>query len=91
MSAREPSDAADLAAMTPFWRQYFRRQDADRSRMMDRTISVDLTERELHVLTCAMAGNFPPKLNDVRMPTLRKLARASRTLREAARPQDGER
>lgn len=50
---------------------------------MERTIAVDLTARELHVLTCAMAGNHPPKLNDVRMPTLRKLAKASRTLKEA--------
>ncbi len=48
------------------------------------TISVDLTERELHVLTCAMAGNFPPKLADVRMPTLRKLARAHGALTDAA-------
>jgi hypothetical protein len=53
---------------------------------MDRTICVDLTARELHVLTCAMAGNFPAKLNDVRMPTLRKLAKASRLLGEAEPP-----
>lgn len=48
------------------------------------TIKVAFTERELHVLTCAMAGNFPPGLSDVRMPTLRKLARASRALGEMA-------
>jgi len=51
---------------------------------MEPTICLDLTERELHVLTCAMAGNFPPRLNEVRMPTLRKLAKASRTLKEAS-------
>lgn len=50
---------------------------------MEPTICVDLTERELHVLTCAMAGNHPPKLDDVRMPTLRKLAKASSALEAA--------
>jgi hypothetical protein len=50
----------------------------------DHEILVGLTARELHVLTCAMAGNHPPTLNDVRMPTLRKLAKASRALKEAA-------
>lgn len=42
------------------------------------TISVDLTADELHVLTCAMAGNFPPRLNFARTPTLRKLATHAR-------------
>lgn len=51
---------------------------------MEPTICVDLTPRELHVLICAMAGNHPPKLNDVRMPVLRKLAKAERALQEAA-------
>lgn len=50
---------------------------------MERTIDVSLSARELQVLTCAMAGNYPPKLDDARMPALRKLAKASRTLEEA--------
>lgn len=55
--------------------------------MIEPTIAVDLTARELHVLTCAMAGNHPPSLNDVRLPALGKLAKATHTLREA---NDGE-
>lgn len=54
------------------------------SAAMEPTISVDLTARELHVLTCAMAGNHPASLDLVRMPTLRKLAKAHRTLTEAS-------
>lgn len=49
----------------------------------ERTIDVALTARELHVLTCAMAGNYPPRLDDARMPALRKLAKALRFLAEA--------
>lgn len=49
----------------------------------ERTISVDLTAEELHVLICAMAGNFPPQLNSYRMPALRKLAKADHILKEA--------
>jgi hypothetical protein len=45
--------------------------------MSEKTIAVELTAREIQVLTCAMAGNFPATLNDARMPALRKLARAS--------------
>lgn len=44
--------------------------------MTERTVSVDLTAREIQVLTCAMAGNFPESLGDVRVPALRKLAKA---------------
>jgi hypothetical protein len=49
----------------------------------DPTISVDLTAREVHVLICAMAGNHPASLRAVRMPALRKLAKAKRLLDEA--------
>jgi len=49
----------------------------------ERTISVDLTPRQIQVLICAMAGNFPPSLSRERMPVLRKLAKVNRTLREA--------
>lgn len=46
--------------------------------MSDPTIPVDLTAHEIQVLMCAMAGNFPESLARVRMPVLRKLARADR-------------
>lgn len=39
------------------------------------TATVELTAREVQVLTCAMAGNFPESLADARMPVLRKLAK----------------
>lgn len=60
-----------------------RPRGADAVTAAEPTISVDLTAGELHVLTCAMAGNFPPRLRPVRLPTLRKLAKATRTLTEA--------
>jgi hypothetical protein len=56
--------------------------------MSEKTIAVELTAREIQVLTCAMAGNFPASLNDARMPALRKLAKASTT---EAQQQEGDR
>lgn len=35
-----------------------------------------LTEDERQLLTCALAGNHPPRLNDLRIPVLRGLAKA---------------
>jgi hypothetical protein len=35
-----------------------------------------LTEDERHMLTCALAGNFPERFNELRMPVLRGLAQA---------------
>jgi hypothetical protein len=42
--------------------------------------SVSFTAEELHCLTCAMAGNFPPQFDSIRMDLLRKLAKASRAV-----------
>jgi hypothetical protein len=41
------------------------------------SVSIELTLDEIQLLTCAMAGNFPPRLAHLRMDLLRKLARAS--------------
>lgn len=43
---------------------------------------VELNAGEIHVLICAMAGNFPETLAEHRMPVLRKLAKASRAVGE---------
>lgn len=47
-------------------------------------IDASFTSEEAHVLGCAMAGQFPPSLNEYRMPALRKLARLTKEHEEAA-------
>lgn len=49
------------------------------------TEPVALTAEEVHVLICAMAGNFPDSLAEHRMPVLRKLAKADRAIGEFKR------
>lgn len=50
--------------------------DSDRDRLRVAFCRLTATERQL--LTCALAGNHPPKFGDLRMPVLRALAWADR-------------
>jgi hypothetical protein len=46
-------------------------------------LAVTFSAEELHCLICAMAGNFPPQFNPIRMGLLRKLTKAQRAARVA--------
>lgn len=55
---------------------------ADARRLTAAFLALSPGERQL--LLCALAGNHPPKLAELRMPVLRGLAKADRLEKDAA-------
>jgi hypothetical protein len=59
------------------------RDETVTTRRTEEADALTFSAEELHCLICAMAGNFPPQFNPIRMGLLRKLTKAQRAARVA--------